>query len=204
MIDTSNLIACHECDLLHRIALREGASGVSRCRRCNALLHRGVENSIDRTLALTLAGLILFIVANSFPFLTFKMQGQETQTTLISGVIGLYEEGKWEIALLVLMTTVVVPLTQLLIQLYIYVPLKLNRIPWLMAPVFRFAGGLQPWSMMEVFLIGIIVALVKLLGMAQIVPGVALWSFALLIVTLAAAAVNMDSRVVWDRVEYPR
>ena len=132
------------------------------------------------------------------------MQGQETQTTLISGVIGLYDEGKWEIALLVVLTTVVVPLTQLLIQLYIYLPLKLNRIPWLMAPVFRFAGGLQPWSMMEVFLIGIIVALVKLLGMAQIVPGVALWSFALLIVTLAAAAANMDSRVVWDRVEYPR
>jgi len=204
LIDTSNLIACHECDLLHRIPLREGSGCVSRCRRCNALLHRGVENSIDRTLALTLAGLILFVVANSFPFLTFKMQGQETQTTLISGVIGLYEEGKWEIALLVLLTTVVVPLTQLLIQLYIYLPLKLNRIPWLMAPVFRFAGSLQPWSMMEVFLIGIIVALVKLLGMAQIVPGIALWSFAFLIVTLAAAAVNMDSRVVWDRVEYPR
>ena len=104
----------------------------------------------------------------------------------------------------VLLTTVVVPLTQLLIQLYIYLPLKLNRVPWLMAPMFRFAGSLQPWSMMEVFLIGIIVALVKLLGMAQIVPGIALWSFALLIVTLAAAAANMDSRVVWDRVEYSR
>ena len=204
MIETSNLIACHECDLLHRIPVREGAHSVSRCRRCNAALHRSIENSIDRTLALTLAGLILFIVANSFPFLTFKMQGQETQTTLISGVIGLYDEGKWEIALLVVLTTVVVPLTQLLIQLYIYVPLKLNRIPWLMAPVFRFAGVLQPWSMMEVFLIGIIVALVKLLGMAQIVPGLALWSFALLIVTLAAAAANMDSRIVWDSVEYPR
>ncbi|MDH3971012.1 MAG: paraquat-inducible protein A, partial [Gammaproteobacteria bacterium] len=126
MIETSNLIACHECDLLHRLPVREGASGVSRCRRCNATLQRSVENSIDRTLALTLAGLMLFIVANSFPFLTFKMQGQETQTTLISGVIGLYDEGKWEIALLVLLTTVVVPLTQLLIQLYIYVPLKLN------------------------------------------------------------------------------
>ena len=106
--------------------------------------------------------------------------------------------------MLVLLTTVVVPLTQLLIQLYIYLPLKLNRVPWLMAPMFRFAGSLQPWSMMEVFLIGIIVALVKLLGMAQIVPGIALWSFALLIVTLAAAAANMDSRVVWDRVEYSR
>jgi paraquat-inducible protein A len=168
------------------------------------MLHRGVDNSIDRTLALTFAGLILFIVANSFPFLAFKMQGQETHTTLISGVIGLYDEGKWEIALLVLLTTIVVPLMQLLIQLYVYLPLRFNRTPLFMATVFRFAGSLQPWSMMEVFLIGIIVALVKLLGMAQIVPGLALWSFALLIVTLAAAAANMDSRVVWDRVEYPR
>jgi paraquat-inducible protein A len=204
LIETSKLIACHECDLLHRIPVREGANCVSRCRRCNATLHRGVENSIDRTLALTLAGLMLFIVANSFPFLAFKLQGQETQTTLISGVIGLYDEGKWEIALLVLLTTIVVPLTQLLILLYIYVPLKFNRIPWLMARIFRFAGSLQPWSMMEVFLIGIIVSIVKLVGMAQIIPGVALWSFALLIVTLAAAAANMDSRVVWDHVEYKR
>ena len=201
---TSNLIACHECDLLHRIPVREGSRCVSRCRRCNAMLHRGVENSVDRTLALTFAGLILFIVANSFPFLAFKLQGQETQTTLISGVIGLYDEGKWEIALLVLLTTIVVPLTQLLLQLYIYLPLKFNRIPWFLAPVFRFAGSLQPWSMMEVFLIGIIVAIVKLVGMAQIVPGLALWSFALLIVTLAAAAANMDPRVVWDQVEYQR
>lgn len=203
-MNINNLIACHECDLLHRIPAREGARCVSRCRRCNALLHRGVENSVDRTLALTLAGSILFIVANSFPLLAFKLQGQETHATLISGVIDLFNGGKWEIALLVLLTTIVVPLMQLTIQLYIYLPLKLNRIPWFLARVARFAGGLQPWSMMEVFLIGVIVSIVKLVGMAQIVPGLALWSFALLIVTLAAAAANMDTRVVWDHVEYPR
>ena len=203
-MNTNNLIACHECDLLHRIPVHEGASCVSRCRRCNALLHRGVENSIDRTLALTFAGLILFVVANSFPLLAFKLQGQETQATLISGILDLYNGGKWEIALLVLLTTIVVPLMQLMLQLYIYLPLKFNRVPWFLARAARFAGGLQPWSMMEVFLIGIIVAIVKLVGMAQIVPGLALWSFALLIVMLAAAAANMDPRVVWDRVEYPR
>jgi paraquat-inducible protein A len=202
LIDTSNLIACHECDLLHRIPAQEGSHCVSRCRRCNAMLHRGVENSVDRTLALTFAGLILFIVANLYPFLAFKLQGQETQTTLISGVIGLYDGGKWEIALLVLLTTIVIPLTQLLLQLYIFLPL--NRTPWFLAKVFRFAGELSPWSMMEVFLIGILVAIVKLVGMAQIIPGVALGSFALLILTLAAASANMDSRVVWDRVEYQR
>ena len=165
-------------------------------------MHRGIENSVDRTLALTFAGLILFVVANAFPLLAFKLQGQETHATLISGVLDLYHGGKWEIALLVLLTTIVVPLVQLLLQLYIYLPLKFNRAPWFLASVARFAGGLQPWSMMEVFLIGVLVAIVKLVGMAQIVPGLALWSFALLIVTLAAAAANMDQRVVWDKVEY--
>ena len=201
---TENLIACHECDLLHRIAAHKGPTCVSRCRRCNATLHRGVENSIDRTLALTFAGLVLFIVANAFPFLAFKLQGQETQTTLISGVVDLYNQGKWEISILVLLTTIVVPLIQLLIQLYVFLPLRVNRIPWKMATVFRFTQNLSPWSMMEVFLIGILVAIVKLVGMAQIIPGLALWSFALLIVVLAASAANLDSRVVWDRVEYAR
>lgn len=203
-MNTENLIACHECDLLHRIPVQEGRHCVSRCRRCNALLHRSVENSIDRTLALTLAGVVLFIVANSFPFLAFKMQVQETQTTLISGVIDLYNQGKWEIAILVLLTTIVIPLIQLLIQLYVFLPLKLNRIPPNMGTIFRFARHLQPWSMMEVFLIGILVAIVKLVGMAQIIPGLALWSFALLIVTLAAAAANTDSQIVWNKVEYQR
>jgi len=203
-MNTENLIACHECDLLHRIPRHEGRRCVSRCRRCNAALHRGVENSIDRTLALTLAGVVLFVVANSFPFLAFKLQGQVTQTTLISGVIDLYHQGKWEISILVLLTTIVVPMIQLLIQLYVFLPLKFNRTPWNMAAVFRFTQNLSPWSMMEVFLIGILVAIVKLVGMAQIIPGLALWSFALLIVTLAAAAANLDSRVVWDRVEYQR
>ena len=203
-MNTENLIACHECDLLHRIPAHEGARCVSRCRRCNAMLHRGVENSIDRTLALTLAGMVLFVVANAFPLLAFKIQGQESQATLISGVIDLYNQGKWEIAILVLLTTIVFPLFQLLLHLYIFLPLKFNRIPFNLAAAFRFAQNLTPWSMMEVFLIGIIVAIVKLVGMAQIIPGLALWSFALLIVALAAAAANMDSQVVWNRVEYQR
>jgi paraquat-inducible protein A len=202
-MSTENLIACHECDLLQRLPECQG-SYIVQCSRCSALLHRGVENSIDRTLALALAGVILFVVANAFPLLAFKLKGQVTQATLLSGVIDLYNTGKWEIAALVLLTTIVVPLFELLILLYIFVPLKFNRVPWKMAAVFRVAQNLSPWSMMEVFLIGVIVAVVKLIGMATIVPGFALWAFAFLIVTLAAAAANMDSQVVWERVAYQR
>jgi paraquat-inducible protein A len=198
-----NLIACHECDLLLRIPAQPGG-GVARCRRCNAVVHRSIPNSIERSLALTLAGLLLFVVANAFPFLAFSMQGQVTQTTLASGVVDLYNEGMWEISLLVLITTIVVPLLQLLILIYVLLPLYLGRVPRKLGTIFRFYHSLQPWGMMEVFMIGILVAVVKLVGMAQIIPGTALWSFAALIIVLAAATASLDPSVVWQQVRYRR
>ena len=114
----------------------------------------------------------------------------------------LYDQGMWEISILVLLTTIIVPLLQLLSHLYVLLPLKFNRIPWKMAAVFRLSQMLSPWSMMEVFLIGILVAVVKLVGMAEIIPGLALWSFALMIVILTAASANLDPQIVWKRVEY--
>jgi len=202
-MNVEKLIACHECDLLHRIPEQQGRGAV-RCRRCGAVLHRSIRNSLDRTLALTVTGLILFSIANAFPLLAFRLQGRETRVTLISGVTDLYQQGMWELSLLVLITTFVVPLLELCILCYVLLPLRINRVPWGLAGVFRLAAGMQPWGMMEVFLIGILVAIVKLGDMAQIVPGLALWSFALLIVILAAAAANLDPQLIWNRVAYRR
>ncbi len=192
------LIACHECDLLHRVEpLPHG--GVAKCRRCGAVLYRDKPDSLDRTLALTIAGLILFVVANVFPFLAFKIQGQMTQTTLSTGIKELYAQDMVLVALLVLLTCIVVPLVQLLGMLYVLLPIKFNRMPWKLPLVFRFLESLQPWSMMEVFMLGILVSLVKLGKMATIVPGLALWSFAVLIIVLAGATFTLDSKAVWDK-----
>ncbi len=197
------LIACHECDLLHQVRpIPDGA--IANCIRCGAVLYRQRPDSLDRTLALTIAGLILFAVANTFPFLAFNIKGQETHTTLITGVLDLWSQGKETLAMVVLLTAIVFPGAQLFSLLYVLAPLKLNRIPPHLALVFRFVHSLQPWGMMEVFLLGILVSVVKLAGMGKIIPGLALWSFALLIVVLAAAAANLDPRVVWERVEYRR
>ncbi len=197
------LIACHECDLLHRVRpIEDGA--VAKCVRCGAVLYRQKRDSLDRTLALTIAGIILFAVANTFPFLAFDIKGQETHTTLITGVLDLWGQGKETLAMVVLLTAIVFPGAQLFSLLYVLAPLKLNRTPPHMAVVFRFVHSLQPWGMMEVFLLGILVSVVKLAGMGKIIPGLARWSFALLIVILAAAAANLDPRVVWDKVEYRR
>ncbi len=193
------LILCHDCDLLNRVA--EVPSGASaRCPRCGGLLDRRVPNSIDRTLALALAGLILFLVANSFPFLAMKMQGQVTDTTLASGVHALYAADERFVGSLVLFTTIVAPLLQLLLLLSVLAPLRLGRRVPGMILMFRLLRRIESWSMMEVFLIGILVSLVKLADMAQIVPGIAIWSFALLIPVLAAATASLDSHLVWERI----
>jgi paraquat-inducible protein A len=202
-VSTPSLIACHECDLLQKLT-PPPPGGIARCPRCGAVLYRNKPDSLNRTLALSVAGLILFVVANAFPFLAFNMQGQVTQTRLITGVHDLYAQGMWEIAALVLLTTILVPATQLWLLLYILIPLKLNRIPWKLPHAFRLLRGLGPWGMMEVFMLGILVAVVKLADMASIVPGLALWAFAILIVMLAGAAASLDPHAVWDRVRYGR
>jgi paraquat-inducible protein A len=200
---TDALIACHECDLLHRTSeLPVGST--ARCSRCGAVLYRQKRNSLDRTLTMVITGLILFVIANSYPFLSFKMEGIVQQTTLLTGVRLFYESGMHALALLVVLTTVVFPLAELLGLLYVLLPLKLDRVPWKMGSIFRFVRSIEPWGMMEVFMLGILASVVKLAQMASIIPGISMYAFAALIVVIAAAAASLDPRIVWDRVEMPQ
>ena len=196
----ARLVACRDCDLLHELAeLPEGATGV--CSRCGGVLRRRRRNPIERTLALSLAAAVLFVVANAFPFLSFEMKGQVTTTTLLSGVSNLYEQGKPEIAVLVGATTVAAPLLQIALLVAVLLPLQLGNVPRHLPATFRLMRRVTPWSMMEVFLIGILVAITKLAGMATVVPGLAIWAFALLMVVLAGALASLDPEAIWERAE---
>ena len=193
-------MACHDCDLVHRTPdLPPGAA--AKCSRCEAVLYHERHDGLNRALALTVAGLVLFAIANTFPFLSFHMQGQVTVTTLATGVWDLYEQGKQELAALVLLTAIAAPALQLGLLLHLLVPLQLGRRPWALAPAFRLLRRIQPWSMMEVFLLGILVSVVKLAGMAKIVPGLAIYSFAVLIIVVAAANSVLEPRMIWRRAE---
>jgi paraquat-inducible protein A len=165
------------------------------------VLRKRPRNGLERTLSLALSAAILFVVAQSFPFLSFEMKGQITQTTLMTGIIDLYEQGKGEIAALVLLTIVLAPMFQLGLLLYVLLPLRWNRVAWRLPLAFRLLRHAQTWSMIEVFMIGILVAITKLMGMASIVPGLALWAFALLMLVLSAAIAAFDPEAVWERVE---
>jgi paraquat-inducible protein A len=197
------LVACHDCDLLCRLGeIPEGASAY--CARCGGVLRRRRRNSIERTLALTLAALALWIVANVFPFLSFDMKGRVTETTLATGVIDLWGQDMPEISVLVGFTAIAAPLAQLVLLLYVLGPVHFGRLPWQMARSFRWLRHIQPWSMMEVFLVGILVAITKLVDMAQVIPGLALWAFCALIVVLTAALSSLDPEAIWERIEVER
>jgi paraquat-inducible protein A len=194
------LVACQHCDLLHRLPeVPEGGSAA--CSRCGGELRRRPREGLERTFALALAAAILFVVSNSFPFLSFEMSGRVTETTLMTGVFDLWDQGKQQLSLLVLLTTVLAPLFQIALLLYVVAPLRWNRVPWKLPDAFRLLRHIQPWSMMEVFMIGILVSIVKLMDMATIVPGLALWSFVLLMLVLAGAVASFDREAVWERLE---
>ena len=195
-----HIMACHDCDLLHRLpAVADGMR--ASCCRCGAALARPKRNGLERALALAVTGLVLLLLANSFPFLGFKIQGQVRETLLLTGIRQLYLQDMQGVAVLVFITTVLAPLTQLLALVYILLPLKLNRRAPGMFQVFRWLRLIEPWSMMEVFMLGILVSVVKLAKMAQIIPGIASFCFMALIFVLAACMASLDPHVVWEQWE---
>jgi paraquat-inducible protein A len=192
------LIACHECGTVqHMRPLPEG--GAARCARCRAMLYRQRRDSIEHSLLLTVAALILFVIANTFPFLTFELEGNADTSTLLSGAWSLYQQGMWPLALLVLLTATVVPLAWLLSTVYVLLSLHFGRVPWGLAQVFRITELLRPWAMMEVYLLGVIVAYVKLSDLARLELGIALFAFVGLIVVMIAAEAALEPHEIWRR-----
>jgi len=200
-MNAAHLIACHECDLVHqRVEVPLGAA--ARCSRCGGALYRPKRDSINRTLALTLTGIILLLVANTHPFLGFRLGAQVRETILATGIFQLYQQDMTIIATLVLFTVVIVPAVHLAAMLYILAPLQVIRVPKHLARVFRLYQLLKPWGMMEIFMLGILVAVVKLTKMATIIPGLALFAFMSLIFVLAAMTVTLDEHLIWQSIEY--
>ena len=195
-----SLIACHDCDLIHWLGPVPDGSA-AKCSRCSGMLYQNKRDSLERTLALTVTGLILFVVANTFPFLGFKLQARIHETILITGIKELYHQGMWILATVVLWTTVVMPAAQMVGLLYVLLPIKLNRIPWKFKEVFRIVQFLRPWAMMEVFMLGILVSIAKLAKMATIIPGIAAFAFMALIFVLAASLVVLNPHAVWERIK---
>ncbi len=202
-MSTTHLMACHACDLLQQVpAVPENSA--AHCGRCGVVLIQNKTKSLQNPLALLFAAALLFVMFNSFEFLTFKKEGLERRTHVITGVRELSDQGMPELAALVAFTLIIVPGLQLLALLYVLVPVSLNRRVPGMFRVFRYTRLLRPWHMVEIFMLGVLVSMVKVAKMAQIVPGVAVFSLTAFIFVMAAASAAIDPHEVWERWEGER
>ena len=193
------LTACHECDLLQRKPILP-SGGIACCRRCKAVLFRRTPNSLDRALAYTFGAAILFIIANMFPIVGLEVQGNANATSLYGAVESIWKNDMEGVALLVFATTILIPAVEISLMLYVLVPLKFGRLPGEMSAILRILQSVRPWSMTQVFILGVLVALVKLAHLAHVVPGVALWAFGGLVLSLTAAVATFNTHELWNLV----
>ena len=197
---SAQLIICHDCDLLQReIPLKRGCS--ASCSRCGAELYRNATDSIDRTLAYSLAAAVLFVIANVFPIFAIESQGTRSAINLFGAVRSLWDQQMQFIALLVFLTTIFIPALELVTMTYLLLPLKFRYIPDGYIFILRMMQIVEPWGMIEVLMLGVLVSLVKLTSSFKVIPGIGLWSFGCLTILLAAAAASFSTRDVWDRLE---
>lgn len=198
MNDHADLVACHECDFVQRhIEVSPGAT--ARCCRCNAFLYRHPDKSLDNVVAWSLTGLVLLVLANAFPVLDLSVSGHETSTTLISGAVALFKQDQLAVALLVVGVLVVAPALLFLLQIYLFLPLRHDRVPPQFVPLMRLLSHLNHWLMFDVFMLALIVAVVKLSSLASVAPGMGLWAFLALMFASISSIRSYDTHSVWDR-----
>lgn len=196
-------IACPECGQLHRY--RPIAAGkTATCTFCGETLYRNRPHMVDKVLALTSAGLLLFVMTNFFPLLGLRAQGQEQEMHLLGASLTFWNQEYRILAGLIVLNIIVFPLFELLALLVVTLTIRNRWESSFAIFLYRWMRELKPWGMLEIFMLGLLVALVKLGDVATLIPGTALWSFAGLIVTMAAASSTLDPFTVWRELDKTR
>lgn len=176
MQELYDVIVCEYCDAIHqKTAL--STDECAYCSRCGSELELFDQQPNLHLLPLSLAGIMLFIIANAFPILEMEIQGQTNNVTLLGSLMLLIADDASLVAVLVLITTVFSPFMHLLLISYVtYASQKHIQLPFVNFAI-HFLQAMVPWGMVEVFMLGILVAFIKLGNLASIIPGIALWAF---------------------------
>lgn len=189
-----NVVRCHECGKL--------VSGfkTQKCSRCQSWIHARLPYSFQRTFALLLSGFALYIPANLFPIMTVTQLGRGEPHTILGGIIALIHADMLPIALLVLVASILVPLLKLaglsLLLLCVHYRWQVNAKRW--TQMYRVIAFVGRWSMLDIFMISILVSLVNLGSVAQVIAGTAATAFAAVVVLTMFAAKSFDPRLIWD------
>jgi len=196
------LVSCSDCHLLSRMK-KTSAHEAAYCSRCGGELQQRKPNSIMRTWALVIAAMVFYIPANLLPMTITSALGSVSADTIMSGVIYFIHSGSWEIALVIFTASVFVPFLKFAILIYLLLSVQFKSIkrPKDRTRFYRFTEAVGRWSMLDIYVVTILVALVKLGFLADIEAGPAAIYFAAVVVTTMIAAESFDPRLIWDVVE---
>ncbi len=199
-INSNLLMVCHECDTVQDVShIAEGNIGLCVC--CGERLFKNPRSAIEKPLALIIACLILFIVANIYPIMTLNILGIERETTLTGAALIFFEQGRPDLAIVVWFTSVLLPGFSIFALCYILFSIYLQKCWRFTRYLLLWVSRLLPWGMMDVFLLAILVALVKLSSLADIVLGLGFIAFVALIVCYAAAISSIEMHILWNRLD---
>jgi paraquat-inducible protein A len=196
----AGMASCHVCHLV--VELNKGSSK-SPCPRCQSSIHSRKVESLTRTWALVLTAIILYIPANLYPVMTVSKLGQGEPSTIISGVIHLIHSGMWPLALIVFMASIFVPVGKFIILIYLLLSVRhrSRRHAKDRTRLYRILEIFGHWSMVDVYLVSILVALVNLGFLATIEPGVGVLYFGAVVITTLFASRAFDPRLIWDVID---
>jgi paraquat-inducible protein A len=196
-----NLVACPDCDLLQRIPVLT-AGGKARCHRCRRILAVDKTMAIERTLALTIAAFIFFVLANLEPLLGLATHGRQTSTTIFGSVLEMWGRGYEITAVLVGFCAILAPAVYISFMLVINFMALRPPAPWWIGILLHWSDRQQTWSMPEVMLLGILISLIKLSDIATMIPGVGMYAAGALIILLASIKISFDPTVIWQRLQW--
>jgi paraquat-inducible protein A len=191
------LFVCHECDALQKVpAVEPGHDAI--CVRCKSHLFRNPRGGIDKPLALVMASLMIFIVANVNPIMTLDILGVKLNTTITGAAYTFMRSGSPELAAIVWLPSVLLPGLILCGLFYVLFSIRFQKNWRYTKPVLVWISRLLPWGMMDVFLLGILVSLVKLVGLADVVIDMGFYAFFLVVVLYAATIASLEPHTLWE------
>ena len=192
------ILSCETCGLAQRVdELPPGT--VAECIRCGYPV-RAQGPGVDVTGALALAALVLYIPANIYPILRMDIYGAYSENTVWDGVVSLWQYNEYFVATVVFLASIVIPLIKLLGLFFLVISVKWGHGRRLRSRtrIYKFIDAIGPWAMLDVFLLAILVALVKLGALGRVIPGPGLLAFCLVVVLTILASQSFDTRLIWE------
>lgn len=192
----AGLAGCHTCGKVSPVSLGD-------CPRCGEHLHLRKPNSIQRTIALMIAAAALYIPANVLPIMTVVELGEVTENTIISGMMTFWRQGAYPIAIVIFTASILIPMLKIIALTWLCLAAtgKTHPSPGMLGKIYWFTELLGRWSMVDIFVVGILVALVQLGNYMTITPGPGALAFAGVVVLTMFAAMSFEPRLLWDRLE---